>query len=631
MKMMQAEWSPVDGKELEPNALNAIRDEGCVAVTAGPGAGKTEMLAQKTCFLLETGTCPRPKRILAVSFKRDAAAELEKRVNNRCGQLSRERFSSLTFDAFAKSILDRFRMALPVEMRPSGDYSLGGPEEDMLVEKLAQKYGYFTRCRNRRNALDEFEKDVVASIESETRDGALDDLLKGGADQKSHLTYRMVFALAVLILAHNPMIVRAIRLTYTHVFLDEFQDITEPQYQLVKLLFLGSASVTAVGDDKQRIMVWAGAMKDSFARFEKDFGAKHIELYMNYRSAPRLVRLQQLMYESLGQKSDSAIASDAWKEDDGEIRLVGCLADSSESIWLANEIEELLQSGVPAEEACVLCKQKVGDYTCSLVKELDKRQIHSRDESARDVIAISNDHFLGFLLSFAWIALGANDNDCWQEVRSTLSRLLGFFDDEGFSEYSRYEAQIEERRIALGRRLSAAKNACDIKGALSEICTEWIGVENIAAVNTLYTAGVLDERLELLGDALFKRMSRWGSIKDGVEILLAKNVVRLMTIHKSKGMEFEYVYLVGLENDAFWSMQNDPEEGRKAFFVALSRAKKSITFTCCRYREALGCKQQRFEYVNEFFRMLTESGLVTIVNDVGKAPSTNDSNGPLGR
>lgn len=106
-------WQPADGLTLEPNALLAAKEQKrCLALTAGPGAGKTEMLAQRADFLLRTGTCRYPKRILAISFKVDASKNLLARVQRRCGTDLASRFDSFTFHAFAKRIIDRFRPVL---------------------------------------------------------------------------------------------------------------------------------------------------------------------------------------------------------------------------------------------------------------------------------------------------------------------------------------------------------------------------------------------------------------------------------------------------------------------------------------------------------------------------------------
>jgi superfamily I DNA/RNA helicase len=106
-------WRPADGLTLEPNALRAAREPvHNLGLTAGPGAGKTEVLAQRADFLLRTGLCPYPQRILAISFKVDASRNLKERVKRRCGTEFASRFDSHTFHAFAKRLIDRFRPIL---------------------------------------------------------------------------------------------------------------------------------------------------------------------------------------------------------------------------------------------------------------------------------------------------------------------------------------------------------------------------------------------------------------------------------------------------------------------------------------------------------------------------------------
>ena len=108
-------------------------------VFAGPGAGKTELLAQRACFLLQTSTCPPPYRILAISFKREAAENLRARVILRCGRELAARFDSMTFDAFGKDLVDRFRLALPPDLRPSPDYEIitgADVNDDRMRERM---------------------------------------------------------------------------------------------------------------------------------------------------------------------------------------------------------------------------------------------------------------------------------------------------------------------------------------------------------------------------------------------------------------------------------------------------------------------------------------------------------------
>lgn len=207
------EWRPSDGLALEPNALLAATEIArSLALTAGPGAGKTEMLAQRADFLLRTGTCRYPQRILAISFKVDASRNLKDRVRRRCAPELAARLDSHTFHAFAKRIIDRFRPVLTGRDALDPDYIIG----DRRV-------------------------------------------------QGRQVTFQDLVPLAVQILETSPLARNAVRQTYSHVFLDEFQDCTNEQYQLIRVAFHGSVTqLTAVGDTKQRIMGWAGALEGVF-------------------------------------------------------------------------------------------------------------------------------------------------------------------------------------------------------------------------------------------------------------------------------------------------------------------------------------------------------------------------------
>src|SRR5687768_391024 len=123
MKVASADWRPRDIPDLEPAAWDALR-AGTASITAGPGAGKSEFLAQRASYLLETGLCRLPRHILAIVFKRDAAANLRRRVQARLPEHA-DRFEAMTFDAFTKSIVDRFRDLLPSALALSGSYRIG--------------------------------------------------------------------------------------------------------------------------------------------------------------------------------------------------------------------------------------------------------------------------------------------------------------------------------------------------------------------------------------------------------------------------------------------------------------------------------------------------------------------------
>jgi len=216
------------------------------------------------------------------------------RVARRCPDRQGRRFVSMTFDGFAKGLLDQFRDALPSSHRPPADYSVFFPRDDDYREFLT------------RNGVNDLNGKQFADLVAETAllaDGTVDDGHEailgtywedalGGAGGCS-LSFAMINRLAELLLRTVPAVRSVVRSTYPVVFLDEFQDTTVAQFQLLETAFDPLAvRFTAVGDGKQRIMGWAGALSDAFADFSTFANARHVELEDNWRSNPELVAIQ---------------------------------------------------------------------------------------------------------------------------------------------------------------------------------------------------------------------------------------------------------------------------------------------------------------------------------------------------
>ena len=298
------EWNPAEGFKLESEAWETVISDVNTVVVAGPGAGKTELLAQRACFLLETNTCRYPKKILAISFKKDAAVNLKERVELRCGKELASRFESKTYDAFAKEILDRFKNSLVESYRPSNNYSIADKSDVKKAFKIAglDFNGNQTVFNQAYNKL----TGNTLPLNNNKIDRILIDtwnvLLKGSEDENfnSSLTFEMISRLAEYLVRSNKYIKKAIEITYSHVFLDEFQDTTSIQYDLVKTCFLKTGTIiTAVGDSKQRIMLWAGARKSIFEDFQSDFSGEKRTLIMNHRSAVKVKLLRKINSKKL--------------------------------------------------------------------------------------------------------------------------------------------------------------------------------------------------------------------------------------------------------------------------------------------------------------------------------------------
>ncbi len=316
------EWKPAGIDALEANALDVVRSANNRSVIAGPGSGKTELLAQRASFLLQCGISHRPQRILAVSYKRDAAFNIAKRVSARCHPEQAHRFDSFTIDAFAKSLVDRFGQALPPEWRPTPDYEIAEARDPIVREflrALAPPASVGTYADIMAITVKGFEKQWVVPLPLSSRPVAKLSPGAWAADQfweswlrrgpRSFLTFAMIGRLAEHLVRTNPMVRQALQLTYSHLFMDEFQDTTQVQYDLVKAIFFGSQTViTVVGDNKQQIMRFAMAMDDPFTPYEADFNAQRTPLKNNYRSSPDLVRIQDILARAIDTKTITPVS-----------------------------------------------------------------------------------------------------------------------------------------------------------------------------------------------------------------------------------------------------------------------------------------------------------------------------------
>lgn len=524
------DWNPSEGIVLEPNAEKAVREvKRCVALTAGPGSGKSELLAQRADFLLTTGTCRYPKRILAIAFKVDASNNLKERVWRRCGPEYANRFDSYTFHGFAKRIIERFRPVL-------------------------------------------------------TGDDALDAGFQVVPKGKAHpvqTEFGLLIPLALKILDDYPMAVNALRQTYSDVFLDEFQDCTNEQYALVSKIFAGTTRrVTAVGDVKQKIMGWAGALDGVFGKFESDFAAAHLNIYRNFRSQPQLLRLQNdivkildpgsEMPESLLEGEGGEIYVQTFDDCTGE---AGCLAEQIDT-WINVE-------GLPPSEIAVLVRSQPEAYTARLAEALDALGISHRNENQMQDIA--TEPMALVIVDYLLCLYGSREPKAWTRL---MRRIIPSDDDEQSgalrTDWNRF---IKEARKSAAEDL--ANHCYAQRWSLLKDFLSMVGVSQLTGLSHDYESrDRLKEVIKDIKKHIDAALEREPDLIQALSQLSDDQSIRILTVHKSKGLEFDSVIMLGVEDQAYWG--NDAHETRCTFFVGVSRAKRRLVVTTAQTRENLG-------------------------------------------
>ena len=600
------DWLPKGDIILENAALEAVKNVNNCLVIAGPGAGKTELLAQKLDYLFSTNECISPKKILALSFKTDAAANMKNRVKKRYGDEYASRFTSLTYSAFEKMILDQYINALPEEIRPDRDYLV---DDWDVIKATLIKNGINVNGRRMSDIRKSVEKTV---LNDEANLKFKKDLLKGTRNNKAVLLYKQITKLATYIIYTNKYIRKALQMTYEFVFLDEFQDTTYDQYNLLKTCFLGSTcKLTAVGDNKQAIMRWAGANPDIFQDYKLDFKANEYQLLMNHRSVPKLIEFQKEVHQILN-SNHSSIQSNYYPEfQEGEITLFEFENESLESKLIANDIESKIQGGIRPSEICILAKQKVDDYSSKLIITLSSKGIKARIEN--EYQELLKDPTCNLLLDLISCSQGKRDPLIWENISNFYGNINGI--DELTDElilaksYKEIDNIVSDITYLISNVIPNEESMLKLIDCIIEKIDEKRIISNFSTYNRKSDLDIIVKNFSKL---LYKEYSQTqGEWLDTVSSFKGENSIPIMTIHKSKGLEYEAVYFLGLEDSAFWSFNDQPEEDKSAFFVALSRAKSHLIFTYCKLRNN---SPQNNRNINEIYSLLTQSNLVDVIN-----------------
>jgi len=619
------QWKPIDVEALEANALEVVRSTDNRCVIAGPGSGKTELLAQRASYLLQCRIARQPRRILAISYKRDAATNLAARVRSRCHPDHAYRFDSLTFDAFAKSLIDRFGRALPERWRPHPDYQVVVDANDRTFDNFLRYLTPPPEIGTRADIVaihsKDFQRHWLFGTPLPEGTPTISNAAEWAADRfwqtwlhegkRTSLTFPMISRLAGLLVASNPMVGHALRLTYSHLFMDEFQDTTQAQYDLAKAIFLGSETVvTAVGDNKQQIMRWALAMDDPFTPFEAEFKAKRTPLLNNYRSSPDLVRIQDVLAKALDAKASTPVSQTKGTVSGDSCAVWDFSTPAVEAERLADFVsKQMAENKLTPRDFCILVRQKAGDYMKALEAAFAKQKLQLRNEveqignaTLQELLVEDLSEFLVVLLRlFTSVRAGRH----WTACLDLMCSLNGLaLDDEAgrakvVKRLNTFEADFRKAYPnPVANRADAEK--------VAQSLIAFIGMANILAASPAYRQGdwfdKVSEAATLHLEASCKSAKNWSEALDEYE---GVHSVPLMTIHKSKGLEYHTVIFVGLDDQAWWSFANDKIEATASFFVALTRAKQRVVFSYCAQR---GDRSK----IAALYQLLTKAGVKTL-------------------
>ena len=549
--MIVNDWLPTEGIEATEQLMNIIQfDESSLSILAGAGSGKTELLAQKSSYLLETNKCRWPKRILCLSFKTEAQVNIGKRVKKRCGAKA-ERFDSFTFHAFSKSIVDRFKNVLPKNERPSERYD--------LVMKDYQSNG------------------------------------------KDKIWIGALIQMALRIVTLSTDIKSLFHLSYPYVFIDEFQDTSYEQYNLLRSLFMGTGTkLLCVGDLNQSIMLFANANPTVFNEFQNDFchdKIKKMLLTKNYRATEEI---QGVLNKFLEYVEDDKRIIQPLTNPVPNCNIKYFSDEYKESSFLVEYITSLINSGVKEEEICVLTKQHSSRYTAVLRSGLSNKSIRNLDMTdLQDTLKEP----LGRLFTFILKIYTLKDAQNWSEFCEFCLSLNNISNDEEVEFINKLSHHVH-----INQKSFIGTDPANSLLNLIKATFEFIGISKIKARWTQYKSLEYFELIwKYLELHLRDTINVTSTLEEASLMFNAENSVQLMNVHKCKGLEYQCVIFMGMEDEAFWNHTDNNFESKCLMFVALSRAKESILVTLAGDREHRGNQDRysNFNKVDLLFQTLT--------------------------
>ena len=575
-------WVPSEGIVLTEESLAIIQETSKnIALIAGPGAGKTELLAQRANFLLQTGACQYPKKILALCFKVDAAANIRERVNKRCSGLLVSRFKSLTFDAFFISIIRRFYTYLPKWLNTISP--------DFYVEPFSVNWWRNYRNVRLNGAKNSYQSNYSPLNLNQDLDSSLIDIWQYCMENNTY-DYDMCRSMAYTIIKNSPAVRSLITSTYKYVFLDEFQDTTEHQYSFIKEIFDDSETViTAVGDTKQMIMGWAGADIYNFKKFSKDFNAEKKHLLINHRSNQTIIKLinsiaakitpkneENSIYRGTRSNSDSekAIMAGSFESINEEVSAI--------SIYIKNLLNN--NSNLKPSDFALILRQNAKNYFQIANSAFLRQGIRLRNE---DKLAcpegVKVQDLMDEILSKFFINLiRKKENLIKPEQKKELIYLI--------AEIEYFDIDNERSYKKIIDKINLLVNLIDLSKPVSTWTNKVInklGREKVRNMNFSYKSNKFT-KVKISFDSLFQEsLNKSDSIDTAIKNYEGENQVKLMTVHKSKGLEFDTVFFVDFNNSSWWGLEKayksqNMEKMREeinTFFVGLSRAKERLIFT----------------------------------------------------
>lgn len=629
--------------QLNPVQKQAVEyGDGPLLIVAGAGTGKTRVLTHRIAHLIKRGVLPF--QILAVTFTNKAAGEMRERVRRL---VEREVWVS-TFHSMGLRILRQDGERIGIQK----NFIIYDDSDQLVVIKdCLGELGFNEKHFNPKGiresisrAKDELKTpahmDKTIGDEWENVMAKVYELYEKKLEKLGALDFGDLIMKTVKLFRETPEILANYQDRFRYILVDEYQDTNRAQYHLVKLLASKYRNLTVVGDPDQSIYAWRGADIQNILDFETDYpDSKRITLDENYRSPMKILNAANHLIA----KNSERKPKDLWSEKgEGEpISLYEARDEKDEAQFVAKEISEIRQRGVPLREMVIFYRVhaqsrvfedmfrrfQIPYRIVGGVRFYDRREIKDLVAYLRILVNPANDVSFKRIINVPGRKIGKKTLEAI-ETHAAKSGL-SFFEALGvISEISGVREQVKKeilRLLSIRKKLAEKrfemfpseliKEVLEETGILRELEEEGTiearsRIENLkefisVAVDFESNPVSKDEAFyeegerTLSGDALSNFLESITLETDLDKWSPEEDSLTLMTFHMAKGLEFSYVFMVGLEEEIFphansmTKNRRDMEEERRLCYVGITRAMKRLTITFASSRMLYGFRDSK--------------------------------------
>ena len=599
--------------------------DGPLLILAGAGSGKTKVLTTKVAHLINEGI--DPKNILAITFTNKAAKEMKDRINNMVGDISKS-IQISTFHSFGLVILRENYKVLGYEK----NFTIFDADDSInLIKRILKELNIDENAKAIKNAISSNKNELITPdlYENYVQTDFDEVVLKvyqryqKKLKQSNCIDFDDLLILPILLFRQNPFILQKYQERFKYVLIDEYQDTNEAQYILVKMISAKYKNICVVGDDSQSIYSWRGSNYKNILNFEKDYpGCNVILLEQNYRSTKKIIEASNDLIKNNTIRKDKNLWTD--NEEGENIHYFKAMNELDEAHYVSSKINELLNEGQHLSQIAILYRTNAQSQ--NFEKELLLSNIPYKIVGS---FYFYNRKEIKDILAYLKLIYNPNDDSSLIRIINVPKRKIGKVTIDNLQIKANEQNKSIFEVIESGKELEFKKMIehfisqkddltltelvdliLDKTGLKEEIeksseAEAEVRLENILEFKTITSQ--FEEKYGII--SLEEFLAEVSLVTDIEEYRNNSEAVTLMTIHLAKGLEFDNVFIVGLEESLFPHFNavttTEIEEERRLFYVALTRAKKRLFLVNTERRTLYGITKN-----NPVSRFIKELNLV---------------------